>query len=424
MNPGVLNNSYSSDLAHELSQVVMEEVVSEGECARLRKDGSVLIRQGLTFALKIPSGVVKVVPFYRSILALKDDGTAEMWGHPSVLAQSWNLSSLLAPQVYQVAITPRNFDWAALREDGSVTSSKVRASYDTTDLTAALRSGVIAIYNTDDAFAALKLDGSVVTWGDKKYGGDSRKVHDQLTSGVKSIVANRDAFAAMKEDGTVISWGVGLGGGDASEIPSELYYDISNLIANNYGFAALTKTKSVVLWGTDNEITKELKSDLKSGVKKLISNKTAFAALKDNGSVVSWSYNSDAGILYKPRVPKIIEFSSVKEIVGIQTRFFGLKEDGSFYAALPVVDGHVLPEVCQLQRGASVVGKLLALSVAIAAEVQHEMSHRVRGIHAVSPARPRMWDSGLSSGPGETRSAGSRRARAGCRIREWFRAAQ
>ena len=53
-----------------------------------------------------------------------------------------------------------------------------------------LRSGVSLICSTRDAFAALKADGSVVTWGslidseDSSYGGDSSAVASQLSSGV------------------------------------------------------------------------------------------------------------------------------------------------------------------------------------------------------------------------------------------------
>ena len=45
---------------------------------------------------------------------------------------------------------------------------------------------VTQIYSTGDAFAALRSDGSVVTWGNSSYGGDSSAVASQLTSGVVS----------------------------------------------------------------------------------------------------------------------------------------------------------------------------------------------------------------------------------------------
>ncbi|MFM6347640.1 MAG: Calx-beta domain-containing protein, partial [Dolichospermum sp.] len=50
-----------------------------------------------------------------------------------------------------------------------------------------LSSGVTQIFSTLYAFAALKSDGSVVTWGDSGYGVDSSSVSSQLTSGVVSF---------------------------------------------------------------------------------------------------------------------------------------------------------------------------------------------------------------------------------------------
>ena len=47
-----------------------------------------------------------------------------------------------------------------------------------------LTSGVQHIYFNDRAFAALKADGSVVTWGDPENGGNSEEVKEALTSGV------------------------------------------------------------------------------------------------------------------------------------------------------------------------------------------------------------------------------------------------
>ena len=40
------------------------------------------------------------------------------------------------------------------------------------------------------AFAAIKEDGSVVTWGHAEYGGDSRSVAAELESGVRSVTVS------------------------------------------------------------------------------------------------------------------------------------------------------------------------------------------------------------------------------------------
>ena len=49
--------------------------------------------------------------------------------------------------------------------------------------------------------------------GDADYGGDSSAVQDQLRN-VQQIQANRFAFAAIRADGSVITWGYSRNGGD------------------------------------------------------------------------------------------------------------------------------------------------------------------------------------------------------------------
>ncbi|MEH2165586.1 MAG: DUF4347 domain-containing protein, partial [Nostoc sp.] len=61
-------------------------------------------------------------------------------------------------------------------------------------------------YRNYYAFAALKEDGSVVTWGNSSSGGDSSTVTSQFT-GVTNIFSTGFAFAALKEDGSVVTWG-------------------------------------------------------------------------------------------------------------------------------------------------------------------------------------------------------------------------
>ena len=85
-----------------------------------------------------------------------------------------------------------------------------------------LSSGVVDIFSTGSAFAALKDDGSVVTWGHYSKGGDSSAVASSLSSGVVHIFGGKDAFAALKDDGSVITWGSYYSGGDSSAVASSL----------------------------------------------------------------------------------------------------------------------------------------------------------------------------------------------------------
>ena len=81
--------------------------------------------------------------------------------------------------------------------------------------------GVQQIQASSGAFAAILEDGSVITWGDADYGGDSSAVRDQL-KGVQQIQASREAFAAILGDGSVVTWGDADYGGDSSAVRDQL----------------------------------------------------------------------------------------------------------------------------------------------------------------------------------------------------------
>ncbi|SGZ16046.1 Putative uncharacterized protein, partial [Moritella viscosa] len=92
------------------------------------------------------------------------------------------------------------------------------------------------IYSTSSAFAALKKDGSVVTWGNDDLGGDSSAVAGELTD-VSVIYSTDAAFAALKKDGSVVTWGSSWGG-DSSAVAGELT-DVSVIYSTDAAFAAL-----------------------------------------------------------------------------------------------------------------------------------------------------------------------------------------
>ena len=65
--------------------------------------------------------------------------------------------------------------------------------------------------------AAMKQDGSVVTWGGEDHGGNSDAVKEQLSDGVERVTGNGFAFAAVKQDGTIVTWGHAEYGGDSTK---------------------------------------------------------------------------------------------------------------------------------------------------------------------------------------------------------------
>ena len=66
------------------------------------------------------------------------------------------------------------------------------------------------------AMAALKRDGSVLTWGNADFGGDCASVRAQLAGSVEKVVAGKTSMAAVKGDGSVLTWGYYIGGDSAT----------------------------------------------------------------------------------------------------------------------------------------------------------------------------------------------------------------
>jgi hypothetical protein len=149
------------------------------------------------------------------------------------------------------------------------------------------------------AFAALKSDGSVVTWGDSDIGGDSRGVASQLRSGVQQIFSSGHGFAALKSDGSVVTWGMSRWriGDDSSDFVSQLRSGVQQIFSASDAFAALKSDGSVVTWGESfrGGDSSGVASQLRSGVVQIFSSWAAFAALKSDGSVVTWGWSGHGG---------------------------------------------------------------------------------------------------------------------------------
>jgi hypothetical protein len=188
-----------------------------------------------------------------------------------------------------------------------------------------LSSGVIAVYSNENTFAALKTNGSVVTWGDPDAGGDTSIVSNDLTSEVVSIYSTFTAFAALKTNGTVVSWGF--------EIlpPVDSLINVVEIYSNFYAFAALKSNGSVVTWGYESTLagdSSSVSSSLESGVVAIYSNEYAFAALKRNGSVVVWGDSANGGLFDSDSIAYSLS-SGVVVIYSTLNAFAALKDDGS-----------------------------------------------------------------------------------------------
>ncbi|MFN9659949.1 MAG: Calx-beta domain-containing protein [Cyanobacteriota bacterium] len=188
--------------------------------------------------------------------------------------------------------------FAALRGDGSVvTWGEPSRGGDSSGVAQLLSSDVTQIFCNKYAFAALKSNGSVVAWGDASSGGNIGAVANQLSSGVTQIFSTGSAFAALKSNGSVVTWGYPSMGGDSSGVASALSSDVTQIFSTGYAFAALKSNGSVVTWGdvSFGGNSNGVASELSSGVAQIFSTFSAFAALKSNGSVVTWGLSTTGG---------------------------------------------------------------------------------------------------------------------------------
>ena len=137
----------------------------------------------------------------------------------------------------------------------------------------------MSVHATEAAFAALRADGSVVTWGLKDYGGDCSGL--QLKN-VLHIRGFADTFqATTKEDG-LVAWG---GRPDEFVDPSTSDQVVCTLGAS----AAILPDGTVRAWGDPDcggDIT-AVKDQLKNIVC-LEASFGSFAAVRSDGTVVCW----------------------------------------------------------------------------------------------------------------------------------------
>ena len=328
------------------------EFRNEYNFAALKADGSVVTwgsigeaaneAANLAKVATLTSGVTQIYSNERAFAALKNDGSVVTWGSSSSGGDSISQADRLTAGVIKIFSTSSAF--AALKDNGSVvTWGGAFYGGDSSAQADNLKSGVTRIFSTTNAFAALKANGSVITWGNSSYGGDSSAVSDKytsgavgdkLTSGVIQIFSTGSAFAALKADGSVVTWGNRDSGGYTSN--EKLTSGVTQIFSNERAFAALKNDGSVVTWGSstsggdsNNWYSSPSHADkLTSGVSQIFSTERAFAALKADGSVVTWG-DRDYGGDPRDNNVKLKLTSGVTQIFSTGSAFAALKADGS-----------------------------------------------------------------------------------------------
>ncbi|OLQ01329.1 Serine/threonine-protein kinase Nek1 [Symbiodinium microadriaticum] len=226
------------------------------------------------------------------------------------------LGSLLSWPFFEDVLSPEAF--AAIRPDGRVVTWGFGPAGDP-GLAQERLEDVRDVQATAAAFAALRCDGSVVSWGEAAYGGDSSSVQDQLCN-VLELRGSSSAFAALRADGRVVSWGSVAAGGDCSSVQDRLQ-DVVALRASFLAFAAIRKDGQVVTWGEDGDSSAV--QDQLNQVREVRVSCRAFAAIKADGGVVAWGRGPGACC---DEVQE--QLTGVKDIRAVATAFAALRWDG------------------------------------------------------------------------------------------------
>eukprot|EP00755_Sulcionema_specki_P039367 Sspe_Gene.24275::Locus_9588_Transcript_2_2_Confidence_0.667_Length_13454::g.24275::m.24275 len=242
--------------------------------------------------------------------------------------------------------------YAAVRMNGSVvTWGASFAGGDSASVQPRLAQGVVLVHGTARAFAALKTDGSVVTWGDNGLGQDTKEMQRQLASGVSAVYSTDNAFAAVKDNGGVVTWGDKYSGGDATTVAALLASGVTAVYSTRHAFAAVRGGGSVVSWGAQYEGDSTTVASLLQtvpGVDKIYSTDSAFAAVRKDGSVVTWGYTSRGGNMSS--VARDLA-SGVARVYSTSMAFAALKVNGSVVAWGDTSKGGDTTTVAHLLRG-------------------------------------------------------------------------
>ena len=225
--------------------------------------------------------------------------------------------------------------FAAIKSDGSVVSwgdSAGNSSFVASQLDGTV--DVMRIFSNYYVFAALRSDGSVITWGpiSSGFGADSSAVASQLdgTIDVVQVFSTTLAFAGLRVDGSVVTWGYDLYGGNSSAVASQLNgtIDVVQIFSNERAFAALRADGSVITWGSTNGgDSSGVASQLNGAVDvvQVSSIFDSFAALRVDGSVITWGMvtpNANVASQLDGTIDVVRVFSNEKA-------FAALRVDGS-----------------------------------------------------------------------------------------------
>lgn len=269
---------------------------------------------------KLNSGVVSVVTNGPSFTALKSDGTIVRWS---------NDGSDISPNITNaVSIKQNAFGFCALLADGSLYGTW-SGNWKVNDTIAPLIASNVQDYFLGDyAMAVIKTDGSVISWGGIGTVPAILSVPNPEIPFVH-ISVGWFGFAALRADGMVVAWGVdGFGmGAPPSSLSDALSSGCRAIVCTERARAVLKSDGSVVAWGASanygSDVTSpvDVSSQLTSGVIAIYATLNYFIALKSDGTVVSWGHTGSSN--------NAAQMTDIVQIATTNVSWAALKSDGT-----------------------------------------------------------------------------------------------
>jgi alpha-tubulin suppressor-like RCC1 family protein len=201
--------------------------------------------------------------------------------------------------------------FAALRPDGTITTWGDSLSGGAGAAGVPTQAGFVQIAQTARAFAALRYDGSIQSWGNTEYGGGGAPTD----AGYSRLFSNGQAFAALKPDGSIYAWGDSLYGGSGA--PTGTGY--RRIFINAIAMVAMKADGSLSGWGYGGSLV-----PAGTGYVTVTANGNAFAALKADGSISAWGSRTYGG-----KLPSLPTNNSYTALYANENGFAALRADGT-----------------------------------------------------------------------------------------------
>jgi uncharacterized protein YjbI with pentapeptide repeats len=327
------------NIHYDTRKFILDSYTSNAESfALLNTDGTVTTKGSVAYGGDTTAvagsltNVKEIIPGNEIMTVLKSNGTLVSWGDLSNNTTSFN-------NVKKV-VNDSNGLTIILKANGDVSANHISLS--SWDLCGNVPSnnlsnldGIIDIYPSNKCFAALRYDNSLYLWG-QKDNSTTRPLHNimreasKLTSNIKEVMINGSVMVALKYDGTVVTTGDVRYGGDISNNDAryKLYGgtadNITEVFLNDKFAVALKNDNSCIYWGDISRNSTLFNYDISTftDIKSIAFSKDVIVGLTYEGSVVGLGEKTKGAEIHLPKdVQKIYATTN--------NGFTALKNDGT-----------------------------------------------------------------------------------------------